>query len=276
MLEPVLPALELPQVPVLGDQRRAQRPDLARPVAPRRSPRTRPAPSHAHSGVSRGSSLSISASATAALRDRHPRRQHRLGQQRRCAAWPIASVTCTSAAAPPAAVGGAPLAHPPGRRRRVRGPHVPTGQPLVQHPDLTGLGQHLQLVQLGEHRPQPVRARLVQPAQRLPQQPHSGGHRRPVLLEAGPLHEPNLAATTDRPLGAESGYPQGVGFERRPNRGRQRRGRGATIRRLHRSIGAPIRHRGAGLVRRQPARVSSWAPGPGRRRGPRRARRRRT
>ena len=62
---------------------------------------------------------------------------------------------------------------PPGRRRGVGLPHVPPREALTQHRDLAGLGQQLQLVQLGEHRPQPVRPGLVQPAQqrRNPERP---------------------------------------------------------------------------------------------------------
>ena len=48
------------------------------------------------------------------------------------------------------------MAHPPGRRRRIRGADVAAGQRLVQHPHLTRAGQALQLIQ---------RARTTGPAQ---------------------------------------------------------------------------------------------------------------
>ena len=55
-----------------------------------------------HSGVSRGRSLSISATATAAFRT-GTRAASTASRSTRLRAWEIASVTATSEAAPPAA-----------------------------------------------------------------------------------------------------------------------------------------------------------------------------
>ena len=100
MLEPVLPALELPQVAVLGDQRGAQRPDLPRalPLGQRHEPLQHRA---VHSGVNRGRSLSISPIATAALRT-GTRAARTASRSTPLHSLAIASVTPTSAAAPPA------------------------------------------------------------------------------------------------------------------------------------------------------------------------------
>ena len=198
VLEPVLAALELPEVPVLRDQRRAAAPGSPAAPAPRPAPRTPPAPS-------RGTPGSAAAAACPSPRSRRPRCGPAPAPPAPPRAAPgsapgaIATVTCTRAAAPPAAYEWPQCRTHPAGDAASDSRTSPRRQALTQHRDLAGLGQQLQLVQLGEHRPQPVRPGLVQPAQQRAQPRETGGHRRPVRLEAGPLHDLNLAATTDKP-----------------------------------------------------------------------------
>ena len=98
--ELVLPPLELAQPPVPGDDPGAKRPDLRGPSDSAIA--TNPASTvSAHAGVSRGNSLSISPSATAALLTgtRAARTASASSSFLGCA---TASATFTSAAAPPA------------------------------------------------------------------------------------------------------------------------------------------------------------------------------
>jgi hypothetical protein len=98
--ELVLPVLELTQTPVSGDDPGAQSPDLPRTVELGQV--TNPASTvSAHAGVNRGSSLSISVRATAALRTgtRADRTASASSPFSGCA---TASATRTSCAAPPA------------------------------------------------------------------------------------------------------------------------------------------------------------------------------
>ena len=107
-----------------------------------------------HSGVSRGRSWSISVNATAALRT-GTRAASTASASSPLHGLAIASVTRTSAAAPPAAYDGAHWRTHPAGDAASEALTSPAGQALVQHPDLQGTDQPLDLVEVTEHRPQP-------------------------------------------------------------------------------------------------------------------------
>ena len=174
---------------------RAAAPGSGAGPAPRPGPRTRPAPSHGPRGQA-GAAPPISASATAALRT-----GTRAASTASRAPVPLLRdrpVTCTSAAAPPAAYEWPQSrTHPAGDAASEARTSPGTGPRPAPRPDRPRPAASARPAR--RTRPQPLRPGLVQAAQQ-PAQPRED--RRPpppVRLEAGPLHEPNLAATTDNP-----------------------------------------------------------------------------
>ena len=176
VLEPVLPALELPQVPVLRDQRAGA------------APGSGAGPSASASATNPSSTVpGTPGSAAAAACPSRPARPRRCGPAPGPPGPPRAAARCRlgdrhghlhQRGRAAGAVGVAPVADPPGRRRGVGGPDVPAGQRPRPAPRPARARPALQLVQLGEHRPQPVRPGLVQPAQQRTQ------HRRPAATAA--------------------------------------------------------------------------------------------
>ena len=171
-----------------------------------RSPRTRPAPSPHTQG-----------STAAPACPSRPTRPRRYGPGPARPGPPRPAARC-GAGRPPRP----PLPTQPHHRRGRRAPtgapippatpHPkparPPGQRLVQHGHLSAPSHRLELIHLAEQRPQlgPTRPGAPGPPAAAP--PARSRQRRPVLPKTGPLHDTNVAATTDSPTVANTAFPQ--------------------------------------------------------------------